>query len=71
MLDGGVSYESTGESSIYLPLSGMVDYVSAAGLRATFTTCTAGAGWLGTGENTTTSFDVYVENVTHLDISDD
>ena len=67
MLDGGRSYENTVVSNTYLLSRGTVVYVNAAGLRPMFTIYMAGGGRPGTGESITTTFDVYVEDVTRLD----
>ncbi|MHC4639512.1 MAG: hypothetical protein ACYTBV_18750 [Planctomycetota bacterium] len=71
---------NTGGSNTYLLSKGTVVYVNAAGKQPMFTIYTAGGGRPGTGESITSSFDVFVENVTcisgrndlrRLDISDD
>lgn len=58
--------ESTGESSIFLPLRGTVDYAVAAGWPMMFTTYMAGVDGQATGENTTPAFAAFAESVTHL-----
>ena len=68
MLDGGKSYENTEVSNTYLLSRGTVVYVNAAGLRPMFTIYMAGGGRPGTGGSITTTFDVYVEDVTRLDM---
>jgi hypothetical protein len=69
MHDGCVSCEHIGESNTYLLSKGTVVYASAAGRQPMFTIYTAGGGRPGTGESITTTFDVFVEDVTHLDMT--
>ena len=61
------NYERTDFSNTYLLSKGTVVYVNAAGPQPMFTIYTAGGGRPGTGESITSSFDVFVEHVTHLD----
>ena len=71
MLDDGASYKNTVVSNTYLLSRGTVVYVNAAGKRPMFTIYMAAGGRPGTGESITTTFDVYVEDVTHLDMRSD
>ena len=70
MRDDYGCYGSTDVSNTYLLSRGTVVYVNAAGRQPMFTIYTVGGGRPGTGESVTSSFDVYVENATHLDTNE-
>ncbi len=66
MRDGCVSCDCIDGNNTFWQLSATVDFVVVGGWPMTFTTSTAGAGVLVTGENTTIACGAYVEDVTHL-----
>ena len=70
MLDVCENFDNSGVSNTFLLSKGTVVYVNAAGKQPMFTIYTAGGGRPGTGESITSSFDVFVENVTHWDMTD-
>ncbi len=68
MLDGGMSYENTVGFSTCLPMRETGVCVIAAGWPMTFITSMGGVGMLETGGSITAACDVFVEDVTRLDI---
>ena len=68
MLDGCVNSKNTVGFSTCLPMREMEGCVVVACWPTMFTIYMAGGGRPGTGESITTTFDVYVEDVTRLDM---
>ena len=69
MTDVGLDFGSTGKRNTYWLSKGTAVCVVAAGWPPMFTMNMGGAGRQETGESITRTLDVFVESVTHLDIS--